>query len=122
MKELVIELLGPPVPKGRPRVVITNRGKRRTYTPAATEAAEEAIIWLCRAQRVTFGDSLVSVEMWFHTRHKRLDGDNCEKLALDAMTRAGVYDDDSQVVDVHWRLRRVEKGEPEFTRVRVVEA
>ena len=36
------------------------------------------------------------------------DGDNCHKAVLDALQKAGVYANDSQVVEGHWRLFRHE--------------
>jgi Holliday junction resolvase RusA-like endonuclease len=56
-------------------------------------------------ERARFGVQLV-----FRTTSSRKDGDNCEKLVLDAFLKK-VWYDDSQIDECSWRMQRVIGGE-----------
>lgn len=106
-----------PVPKGRPRFV---KGTGRTYTPAATREATKILseyIALKKRGVITRYDGSnkygVAVYCRFYCkRPKRLgsgaavlkqtkpDIDNYMKLVLDACNDAGVWEDDSMVVEL----------------------
>lgn len=111
---LVFEIPGPPVPKERPR-----RGKAgHFYTPTRTKTAEEEIAMLARSKRVRFGDNNVAVTLTFHTSAWKGDGDNFEKLILDALEKGGVFSNDKQVRRVRWEIVECEPSHQK-TEVRV---
>ena len=78
----------------------------RTYRVAATLAA--------RAARLEpFGSGAVVVSIAAHMPDaRRRDLDNLLKGALDALAHAGVYDDDSQIVDLRIRNAGIDRGNP----------
>jgi len=107
-----IVVMGEPVPKGRPRVMV--RGKFPIiYTPKATREAEESFI----AQAVKYKlpgtppEGPISIIIRFYkerpkSKSKREihwtskpDLDNLVKLVLDALNKI-FFKDDSQVVDI----------------------
>jgi len=82
---------GDPVPKQRHR---TSRG--HTYTPARTRRWEA---WVAACYQGPRFEGPVSVECVFYRATKRrVDLDNMQKLILDSLTKAGAWNDDSQVV------------------------
>lgn len=97
---------GPVVPKGRPRLARNGR----TFTPQATRDAEaaikgyvQAIMGTQRLERLE-PPRTCRVRLSFHKATlRRCDGDNAEKLVLDALIGV-VYRDDGQVVDCHWTM------------------
>ncbi len=91
-----ITIPGQPVPKGRPRF-----GKGRTYTPAKTVEAEQAIAWEVKKviKRPLEGD--VAMDITFYVKgNRRGDIDNLQKLVLDACNKVAFLDD-KQVVTLH---------------------
>lgn len=95
---LVLEVEGPPVPKGRARTVTTNQGRTRTYTPERTVAAEDEVAWRAKATRVRFDHAVdVELDLVFVVKRYRGDLDNLEKLVMDALQKAGTYENDRQV-------------------------
>ena len=91
---------GPPVPKERPR-----RGPHGNfYTPKRTKDAEAQIAMIARSKSVRFAGNNVRVELEFFCRQWRGDGDNCEKLILDALQKADVITNDKQVHECRWRV------------------
>lgn len=44
--------------------------------------------------------------------NRRRDIDNIQKAAFDALQAARVFDDDSQIVDSHWRKGPVDRARP----------
>lgn len=101
---------GDPVPKGRPRV--TKRG--HAYTPQRTRQAESDLAWCLtvdrKGPRAPEGPMVLVARFWRQTR-RRVDGDNCSKLVLDAGTKAGLWADDSQVV-AHATLMELDRVRP----------
>ena len=88
---------GPPVPKGRPRIV-----KGHTYTPPRTKAYEAAVGYAALAARTWDAptDKPVSVVAWFYMpNRRRVDIDNLIKALFDGM-QGSLLVDDGQVVDV----------------------
>jgi Holliday junction resolvase RusA-like endonuclease len=57
-------------------------------------------------ERARFGVQLV-----FRTTSSRKDGDNCEKLVLDAFLKK-IWHDDSQIDECSWRMQRGPGGCP----------
>ena len=55
------------------------------------------------------GDLFVSIDVWFPDRRRR-DLDNLTKSTLDAIQHAGVYEDDSQICDLHIRKCGLKAG------------
>lgn len=105
---------GPPVPKERPR-----RGPHGNfYTPKRTKVAEAEIAMIARSKRVRFEDNIVRIDLEFHCRQWRGDGDNCEKLVLDALQKADVIKNDKNVHESRWRVF-LDPSEEERTVVRV---
>ena len=134
-----LEIPGQPVPQPRPRVS-TRGGFARAYTPKghAIHAYRQAIQLLARGQ----GEQLVGaveleVEAVFarpasHWRKHdvkpdappwpRADGDNLLKGVADALTDAGVWADDVQVVTWHIHKRWAARYEHARTLITVREA
>ena len=129
---------GQPVPQPRPR--FTRRGGGRTYTPTghAINGYRQAIELVARAAGKKFaGATLLDVDAIYerppsHWRKHDLkpdapawprgDGDNVLKAVADALTDAGVWPDDDQVVDWHIRKRYAARNEKARTIIRVREA
>lgn len=131
---LRITIPGTPVGAARPRVVRDKRtGETRTYMPDhSVRWEEQARQLLARVWRRGPYDGLVSVTLiaWHH-RPLRLsrakdpreaipagtkpDIDNVAKLALDAMTKAGVLVDDTRVASLvaqRWYVPIDDRGVP----------
>lgn len=101
MMPVIVQIKGNPTPKGRPR--FTNG---RVLTDEKSRVAETDFKWQLKAARVPKFAGPVKVELHFHRKDKiRCDLDNLIKLAWDAMNGL-VYDDDSQVVELHAVLER----------------
>lgn len=115
----VLRIDGRPAGKARHRAVV-RAGRVRTYNPTDGPAATwlDVVLWSVRANRPACCplDGPVRVDLDIHLpRPKRLmrkadpdgplyatckpDRDNADKLILDAMTSAGWWLDDGQVVD-----------------------
>ena len=108
---------GNPLPTARPRVVRTN-GKVRAFTPADSKAYQTQVAVHCRhamslRAHGTFPlKDLVGLQVTFYRdNYRRVDLDNLLKSIMDGMTTAGVWWDDSQVVDLR-ALKRVSVKEP----------
>jgi Holliday junction resolvase RusA-like endonuclease len=121
-----------PIGKGSVRVVRTARGKSRSYLPTKTDdwldAAAVAIALARRRQRHErcFGPVAVTIHAVL-SRPQRLlrkkdpdgrlwrphmpDPDNVAKAVLDACSRALVWKDDKQVVDLRVLSLYARKGE-----------
>jgi len=133
----VIEFTIPlqPQPKGRPRM-----GRGRVHTPKKTQAAEDA--WcICAAPhvpsepisgpvRIVFVFAMPIPRSWTKKKQaaararelkhtSKPDLDNLTKTAMDAMTRAGFWDDDSQVYHVDASKRYTLPNEETRTFVRI---
>jgi crossover junction endodeoxyribonuclease RusA len=62
-------------------------------------------------QAIKFGDARLCVAMHVSMRDRRVaDIDNRVKAALDALTHAGVYDDDSQIDELFVARGEIVKG------------
>lgn len=99
----VIEIPGVPRPKKRPR-----SGQGRTFTPAETREAEEAVraAWILAGRPYVPGTFMMHATFMFsrpaRSRAKApgtADVDNLLKLALDALN-GFAFDDDRLLVDV----------------------
>lgn len=118
MLELVVP--GQPVPQPRPRVS-TRGGIGRAYTPKghAIHAYRAAITLMARTAKRIEGAAVLEVDAVFERaashwrkhdlrpdapRWPRADGDNVLKAVADALTDAGLWHDDDQVVE--WRIRK----------------
>ena len=82
------------------RMLISEEGRR--YRKAVADAAMLSRWPKHGAKRLT-----VSIEAWVPDKRRR-DLDNMLKAALDALTHAGVWDDDSQIDDL--RIKRMPVG------------
>lgn len=71
----------------------------------------ELVVMLTKAQ--TFGAAPVDVEIaaWFPDRRRR-DIDNVLKAPLDALTHAGVWQDDSQIQSLSIRRAGIDQAKP----------
>lgn len=109
MKLLHIDIPGDPVAKARARTTKTGH----TYTPKKTQDAEEVIRKLAREQISEPYDGPVGIAMtFFCATRRRTDGDNLQKLVMDALNKIAFLDD-SQVEEWQGRLfRRLEGIEP----------
>lgn len=135
---ITITVPGQPVPQPRPRIS-TWGGQGRAYTPAKhpIKAYRESIVLLARATgRTITGPTSLSVLAVFgraasHWQKKGLrasappypnaDGDNVLKAVADALTDAGVWPDDDQVL--HWQIvkRFADREEQARTEITVCE-
>ena len=108
-----LEIPGPPVAKQRAR-----KGNGGWYTPKPTRDYEEAVAWVCRAQRERFGDQPVKVSIVLsadgatvHVSPSDLaisgpgDLDNYAKSILDGMQKGGLFKNDKQVVELQVSVR-----------------
>lgn len=103
---------GEPCSKARPRF-----GKGRTYTPAATASAEDALARKLR-DLPTFPGNVAVVALFFRSNRQRIDTDNLLKLVLDASTKGRMWEDDCQVT----ALTAVLEHDPERPRTIVAYA
>jgi Holliday junction resolvase RusA-like endonuclease len=121
MDDIVLEVPGQPVPQPRPRVS-TRGGHGHAYTPTKhpIHVYRQAIELVARASHKTItGPTALVVDAVFerppsHWRKHdlrpdappwpRADGDNILKGVADALTDAGVWPDDDQVVC--WSIRK----------------
>lgn len=91
--------MGRPQPKARPRP--NPRGG--VWTPSAS--SEESLAWVLRPLHGAYPTGHVGVVLEFHFAGGNIgDGDNYEKLVLDALQKAGAYTNDSQVRQCSWQL------------------
>lgn len=133
---ILLEVPGQPVPQPRPRVS-TWGGRGRAYTPKdhAIHAYRQAIELIAKGRRID-GPVRLSVQAVFARpashwrkhdlkddapRWPRADGDNLLKGVADALTDAGVWDDDDQVVEWTIRKRYASRSEQARTVIRIVE-
>jgi len=97
------EIPGEPIPKARPRAARGKSGGIFFYSPKSTVDAERAVGELFRHQLRRKGLELpltgpLALVVFFYRRTLgRVDDDNLRKLVMDSATRAGVWEDDSQV-------------------------
>lgn len=136
-KAIKLEVPGQPVPQPRPRVS-TRGGFGRAYTPKdhAIHAYRQGITLMARGRRMEGPVSLV-VEAVFerppsHWRKHdlrpdaplwpRADGDNLLKGIADAITDAGLWRDDDQVVIWSILKRYASRGEQARTIIAISEA
>lgn len=134
--EIVLEVPGQPVPQPRPRVS-TFGGRGRAYTPAKhpIHVYRQAIELVAKAagKKIT-GPTFLAVDAVFerppsHWRKHdlrpdapqwpRADGDNVLKAVADALTDAGVWPDDDQVVDWSIRKRYASRNEKARTTIHI---
>jgi Holliday junction resolvase RusA-like endonuclease len=98
MTTITFTVDGQPLPKQRPRIA-----NGHAYTPQKTKAWEalvQAEAWIAMQGRYALARD-VAVTMVFR-RHgsRRADCDNLQKSCLDGMNGV-VYEDDSQIVQLH---------------------
>jgi Holliday junction resolvase RusA-like endonuclease len=138
MDPIVLDVPGQPVPQPRPR--FTRMGGGRTYTPTKhpIHVYRQAITLMARASGKRFdGPTQLEVDAVFqrpasHWRKHDLkpdapawprgDGDNVLKAVADALTDAGIWPDDDQVVDWHIRKRYAARNELPRTVIRIARA
>jgi len=102
MTALSLTIPGKPQPKERAR----RRRNGRWVTPTATRNYEKQVCSVAGAEMLVqrhpgFGAAQVKVTIQVYWPDKRRrDVDNVAKSILDGMTKAGVWDDDAQVVEL----------------------
>lgn len=73
-------------------------GNRRYISKAGVEFTQEVSLVVKMQKPKPFGDKQVAISVMIHPRSKRkFDLDNTLKAILDALMKAGMYDDDSQI-------------------------
>ena len=95
---------GNPVPTARPRVVRTKAGIPVAFTPKSSRDYQRQVALCAReamgGRRKITGPVRLTVA--FHRdSERRCDLDNLLKSILDGLTLAGLWADDSQVVELH---------------------
>lgn len=137
MATIVLEVPGQPVPQPRARVT-TRGGHGHAYTPAAhpIHAYRRAIVLVARSSGIEKFEGAARLEIdavfarppshWrkhdlrpYAPRWPRGDGDNLQKAVADALTDAGIWRDDDQVVEWFCRKRFAGRSEPARTLIRI---
>jgi len=98
---LTFRVPGLPRPQPRPRF---NSKTGRVYTPDTARRWREAVAWAALGAKVNPRpfEGAVDVRLAFTLPdNRKCDLDNAIKVVLDAMTEAGVWRDDNQVVELH---------------------
>tara|TARA_R110000796_G_scaffold88299_1_gene190021 strand:+ start:1454 stop:1837 length:384 start_codon:yes stop_codon:yes gene_type:complete len=73
-------------------------GHRRYISKEGVAFTEEVSLIVKNKNPRSFGDKQVAISVMIHPRSKRkFDLDNTLKAILDALMKAGMYDDDSQI-------------------------
>ena len=73
-------------------------GKRRYISKAGVQFTKDVAYVVQQASIKGFADKQVAISVMIHPRSKRkFDLDNTLKAILDALMKAGMYDDDSQI-------------------------
>lgn len=85
---------GDPCSKCRPRFA-----NGHAFTPASTRVAEQALS-LRLKELPKFTGNVVVAAVFYRSNRQRIDVDNLLKLVLDAATKSGRWNDDSQVTAV----------------------
>ena len=87
-------------------------GHRRYISPEGVQFAKEVDLVVKQGRHKSFGDKLVAMSVMIHPRSKRkFYLDNTLKAILDALMKAGMYDDDSQIEYIEIaRGEQVENG------------
>lgn len=129
----------PGTPKGQPRPrAFAFHGKARVYDPGTAEGWKQAVFIAFKQGQYPKTSFPVAVELYFRFKRpkshfgarglklsapefydRKPDGDNLEKAVLDALTTAGAWDDDAQVV-IMYRLKRwCKDNEPEGCEIEI---
>jgi crossover junction endodeoxyribonuclease RusA len=94
MNEVRLELPYPPTVNTYWRA----NGHRRYISPAGVKFTQEVSLIVKTQKPKTFGDKTLAIRVMIHPRSRRkFDLDNTLKAILDALMKAGMYDDDSQI-------------------------
>ena len=118
---------GPPVPKGRPRMVFKDRNgnplaRPHAYTPKRTVDFEELVAWSAKAAGLKLDpEKRYTLTINFYLSAHRSDLDNLCKACLDGMQRMGQDWDDSQVDNLLIYTHSVRDASEEKTVVEVEE-
>jgi len=116
MTESKVDVPGEPVAKQRPRV----GAHGSVYTPRETKAFERTVALIAKVKlpRYKAEDRLV-VDLTFYCSSQAKDLDNMCKSVLDGLQKAGIFKNDSQVMELHARKIRTAPGEESRTEIQV---
>lgn len=110
-RPIVLVIDGQTFSKANSRRLVTTGGRTRSIKPAKALAYEEAALWQLKKQlgyHRPFSRP-VAVEMTIYYPSRRQDLD--PSLILDIMQKAGVYENDRLVEEMHlWRM--LDKAKP----------
>ena len=112
------EVLGRPMPKGRPRLGYRGQ-KAYVYTPPETREYERLVGWVAKSAGCRPVEGPVSVSLNVYARGK-LDADNIAKSILDGLNGIA-YEDDDQVVELLVRKHRVKAAAEERVEIEIRE-
>lgn len=135
---MYVRVEGTPKPQPRPRAFV--RGKHAgVYNPASADDWREAVQAAFEEALMASMEPLLGGGLWleveFHlprpaalrrkkdpdhalwNARKRPDLDNLAKAVMDAMTKAGVWDDDGQVCDLRLRKKFHAKNDTPHARI-----
>lgn len=91
--------------------MFVNAGKRRFRGKQYVAFVGMVANIVEREKIVSMGSKRLAIAIWLHAPNRRkVDIDNRVKPVLDALQRAGVYDDDSQVDELHIYRGEIAKG------------
>jgi Holliday junction resolvase RusA-like endonuclease len=116
VNRLLINAIFPGRPEALQRARGTTRWSRKknrsfvqTYTPKESQKAKKTLAWQLKAACPGLrcdGESRFGIQVEFRTdKPKMADGDNFEKLLLDAFTGV-IWNDDEQVDEMQWKRVR----------------
>jgi len=109
--ELQLEILGQPFSKANSRRVFMQAGRLRSIKSAKALQYEESALWqlktALKGHRTLTKDVAVEITIYYPDKRQDLD----PSLILDIMQKAGVYENDRQVKEMHL-FRAIDKTNP----------
>lgn len=109
MKSKTIELYIPMAPPSANVIWRRNPNSNKPFFSPTYKKFKDLVAWKCMNLKMPKEWKFCSVELVVHLKKRVGDIDNRIKPTLDALTRAGFWDDDKCVAEVHARFGRIDK-------------